>query len=106
MQISHPDGGFTLIEMLLSLMILGLSANLILTRFHPQPTATAFSDEVSRMMLARTLAQSQLSYNSLAAPWADGNVTFSPEGFVAAREFVAHDQKLELLPWGGFRFAP
>lgn len=106
MQTSHPEDGFTMIEMLVVLVILGLSANLILTRFHPQVTSTSFSDEVSRMITARALAQSQLSSNSFAAPWADGGVTFSPDGFVATSSFVAYDQNLELLPWGGLRFAP
>ena len=106
MPISHSEEGFTLIEILVILVILGLSANIILTRFHPTPTSTTFPDEVSRMMLARAHAQSQLSTNSFAAPWIDGDVAFSPDGFIAARSFVAHDQKLELLPWGGFRLVP
>lgn len=107
MPTSTHDSGFTLIEILVVLMILGLSANLIMTRFNPGQTETGLSDGAARMILARVAAQSGYAEVSVpAAPWGTGEVRFLPEGFSDARSFAFREKRMDVLPWGGLRLVP
>ena len=107
MRTSAPDAGFTLMEMLLVLVILAMAADLILTRFHPAPPATALSDAAVRMLLARVSAERTITSTSVdATPWSGGPVRFSADGTAQTTDLASPGRSLRLLPTGGFRLAP
>ena len=107
MRTSAPEAGFTLIEMLLVLVILAMAANLILTRFHPAPPATALSDAAARLITARAGAVVGIIPASAdVQPWRGGPVTFSADGTADPVVMEAGGRKLAVLATGGLRLAP
>lgn len=106
MQTSAHEAGFTLMEMLLVLVILGLAANLILTRFHPAPPATILSDAAARVIVARASATIAVTGVRVdAQPWQGGPVEFNADGQARMTSLQSSGRGLWVLPTGGLRLA-